>query len=352
MLDSVREILEEAVWAPSGDNSQPWRFVLKENTLYIYNVPGKDLPFYNFEQRGSFVAHGALIENIKIVSPGKGFSVSVQEFPEGFQSDLVAIVRFEKVEPVSNALDKFIRLRRTNRRSYNETDLTLDQMDKLKSVASDFPGASILFVEDKDSKKLVAEASAQNEKIVLNTEFLHGPFFEHVVWNEEQEKKQKTGLYIRTLELPPPKAFMFKIVSRWKNLKLLSKLGLVNLIASDNAKQYASCSAFVAIVMKDSKPQDFFETGKVVQRIWLEATRMGLAMHPVSGILFLIQRVFADKTEQLSNEKVQMIKGSYEQIRKAFGSPEGSITFLLRVGTAQEPSASCSRISPEIEVIT
>jgi len=29
MLEDIKKILDIAVWAPSGDNSQPWKFVVK-----------------------------------------------------------------------------------------------------------------------------------------------------------------------------------------------------------------------------------------------------------------------------------------------------------------------------------
>jgi hypothetical protein len=64
MLPEIKEILELAVNAPSGHNSQPWRFVIQDNTIQIFNIPDKDKTLFNWKQKGSLTAHGTLIENI------------------------------------------------------------------------------------------------------------------------------------------------------------------------------------------------------------------------------------------------------------------------------------------------
>ncbi len=69
----MQKILEAGVRAPSGENCQPWRFVVAGDTLSIFNIPERDLSPYNFNQLGSMVAHGALIENIVIAATAFGY---------------------------------------------------------------------------------------------------------------------------------------------------------------------------------------------------------------------------------------------------------------------------------------
>ena len=87
----ILNILKAAVRAPSGDNSQPWRFeVSNNNNIKIYNLPEKDNPIFNYKQRGSHIAHGALIENIIIAAKENGMNVKVNLFPQGTSSDFIA----------------------------------------------------------------------------------------------------------------------------------------------------------------------------------------------------------------------------------------------------------------------
>src|SRR4051812_5499587 len=79
--DTLKEILALSVFAPSGDNAQPWRFEASGSTLSVFNMPEKDATPYNFHERGSYVAHGALTENIVISARHRGVETAVEYFP-------------------------------------------------------------------------------------------------------------------------------------------------------------------------------------------------------------------------------------------------------------------------------
>ena len=81
MNERIRKILEAAIQAPSGDNCQPWRFAVSSNRIDLYDDPAADTSYYNFQQRASLVAHGALLENIALVAPTVGFKVVFNLFP-------------------------------------------------------------------------------------------------------------------------------------------------------------------------------------------------------------------------------------------------------------------------------
>ena len=70
------------MWAPSGENCQPWRFIVDGDKIKIFNIPERDTSLYNVLQFGSFVAHGALIENMLIASSAVGCRGIIQLFPD------------------------------------------------------------------------------------------------------------------------------------------------------------------------------------------------------------------------------------------------------------------------------
>ena len=115
MVEDIKKIIEIAVNAPSGENVQPWKFRIKDDELYVYNIPERDQSPYNFMQRGSLVAHGALIENILIASSPIGLEANVSLFPDGSKEDLIAVVSFSKSTPKDESLFEYITKRSTNR---------------------------------------------------------------------------------------------------------------------------------------------------------------------------------------------------------------------------------------------
>ncbi|HED00536.1 MAG TPA: molybdopterin biosynthesis protein MoeY, partial [Proteobacteria bacterium] len=47
----IFKIVESGIWAPSGDNCQPWRFTWNGQKLLLFNVPKRDTSLYNSSQR-------------------------------------------------------------------------------------------------------------------------------------------------------------------------------------------------------------------------------------------------------------------------------------------------------------
>ena len=73
--DNLRNILDLARWAPSGDNTQPWRFEIVDETLIrVYGHDTRDHVLYDFEGYPSHIAHGALIETMRIAATGFGMT--------------------------------------------------------------------------------------------------------------------------------------------------------------------------------------------------------------------------------------------------------------------------------------
>ena len=78
MSEDIRKILEAAILAPSGENSQPWRFIVKGNEVILKNDPESDRSLYNSGQRGSFIAHGVELFSCEIIEDILNLGVGVE----------------------------------------------------------------------------------------------------------------------------------------------------------------------------------------------------------------------------------------------------------------------------------
>ncbi|MBI3305344.1 nitroreductase family protein, partial [Candidatus Parcubacteria bacterium] len=121
----VRRILQAAVQAPSGDNSQPWQFRIDGSQVRALNVLGGDATLYNFRERGSLVAHGAVIENITIAAPVFGWQARASVFPEGQHSPCTATISFSPTRRIEHPLYPYLAERVTNRKPYDRRPLEL-----------------------------------------------------------------------------------------------------------------------------------------------------------------------------------------------------------------------------------
>ena len=349
MNEDILKILEYAVYAPSGDNSQPWRFEVDGNKIFQYNMADADNIFLNFKQSGSYVSHGAVIENIVIAASNFGYRVDVALFPDKEEKDLVAVLEIQKDDSVKKDFSaQFIKERCTNRRYYFDKGIETEKINSLISIVKNMNFGNLRFVTSKEDVEEVGSASTLMEVIALRNELVHKLFFSGIVWTEEEHAEKKKGLYLKTLELPLPVQYLFRVIKNWNMMSLLNHVGLAEKAAQANAVTNSKSAAFGIITMKNTNSEDFVNTGRTMQRMWLKATEQGLALQPITGLLFLSHRVTANETGVLGSKHVEMIKEGMGTIRKVFSLGGEIPMFMFRLGYAEKPSAHSLRNKPNI----
>jgi len=349
LQSDIKKVILAGVRAPSGDNSQPWRFRVKSGIIESYNLPEKDNPIFNYKQRGSHMAHGALLENMKIVATELGYKTKIKLFPDSTNVDLISQLILEKGDVEKNNLYQSIFQRSINRKKYSDILLTDEQRKYLLDTVQEIGGGKIFLVDDPGEKKLFGQAVSQNEIVMLENEHLHNYFFRDVRWTEKEELKHKNGLYLKTMELPPPAVLIFKLLSNWKRAIQLNKIGISKFIAKQNAVVYASGSVVGVITVSSlGTPEEFILAGRLMERLWLKANKLGLSFHPITGVAYLMMRILDNTNEVLSTEHIKIVKDSFEQIKQVFGLTDETIALPFRIGNGGKPSGQSSRLDPEI----
>jgi len=349
--EDIKKILLAGVQAPSGDNSQPWIFEIGDNRIDIFNLPKKDNPILNFKQRGSYLAHGALIENIVIGSSKYGYDPKITLFPKSGLPDHVASIDLTEIKQKNDYLYRAIFQRCTNRKKYQSAPLDKEQRNDLSSVVKGMKleeYMTLKFVEESGSKLAVGRAVASIEQVILENKKLHALLFHDVVWTEKEEKRIKEGLYIGTMEFSLPQKAAFYLASHWSLMRLFKVLGLPKLIVNDDAKLYSTGAVLGAVVIDNETDVDFINAGRIMQRIWLKSTQYGLAFQPVTALVFAAQRVFASEADIFSPNHRKIIEINYNIMRQSFGVKNGTIATFFRIGHASPPSARSSRKMPTI----
>ncbi|MEK7643229.1 MAG: hypothetical protein AAB372_02170 [Patescibacteria group bacterium] len=348
MNQDIHKILEAAITAPSGENAQPWRFRVHETQIELFNDPASDTSFFNYGQRGSYVAHGAAIENMVLQAGVLGYAIDVKLFPTKENPDLVAILTLEKKgEVATDPLASVISHRCTNRKPYKKEPLTATEKEAVVSAGRDFKEISLTLVDDKNSIETIARIGGLNEQIMLSTPEIHDFFFSHVNWTKEEDDAKKTGFYIETLELPPPAKAMFKLFKHWSVMRVFSALGFPKVVAKQNAAVYASAGAVIGAVIPDSSPESYIAMGRSVERMWLMATKLGLSIQPLGGVMFLMSKIRSDKTANFSESHATLIKQAHKESAQIFNAGEKIVGMSFRIGRGDPPSARAIRFPVE-----
>ena len=208
--DILNSIIEYGVKAPSGDNCQPWRFRFDKDRLLLINDEARDTSLYNVRNIASFVAHGALLENMQIAAVSFGYDMAVVPFPKGEKNSVIAAVEFKRSQAKADPLLPYIRKRCTNRWPYLRVELEENITSTLREEAMSFPGGEVFLAGGEREKKIIAGAASLNDRLLFENRRLHDFLFDHIRWTEKEAKETRDGLDIMTLGLNPVQRRLFK----------------------------------------------------------------------------------------------------------------------------------------------
>lgn len=346
----LERILEAGNSAPSGENCQPWRFVVRGNAIEIHLLPERDQSAYGWGQRASYLANGAAIENMVTAASAEQYRAEVRYFPnsgDAWHTATILLTRDSTVEP--DPLASSIGKRISNRKPYRKNPLTHEERKTLVAAARE--DGTFSLVETPEEVLRLGRVGSTNEEVMLANRSLHQFFFSHVNWTKEEDDKKKIGFYIKTLELPPPAQVMFKVFRHWPVMRMLGAIGFNRIVAKQNAAINASSAAIGALVIDRTEPLDFVKVGRAVERLWLTATSLGLALQPLTGVLFFKLIIDAGESAAFSPSEQRLITDAYQEAARIFGADGKHIAFMFRIGRGDAPSAHAVRF-PLVDVVT
>jgi len=70
------ELIQTAIKAPSGHNTQPWKFRVEENAIIIYPYNERTLPVVDADNHALFISLGCALENLVIAAQHFGFKTN------------------------------------------------------------------------------------------------------------------------------------------------------------------------------------------------------------------------------------------------------------------------------------
>lgn len=162
----IQFLLNYAVLAPSGHNTQPWLFRLGSDYIDVLADRTRRLKVVDPRDRELIISCAAATETFALAAQKFGFEATVTTLPDGSASDTVAQVHLRGTcaqAPPRAALDAIVN-RRTTRASFGPDSLPTDLRRACITAAAD-TGTSVLFVEDAAAREAIADLVAEGDRI-------------------------------------------------------------------------------------------------------------------------------------------------------------------------------------------
>lgn len=354
--DRLNRLMSLATAAPSGDNCQPWRLEIEKigasEVVSLFNDPTRDTSMFNFDQRASMVALGALVENLVIGASSVGFETQVSAFPESPASDLVARVELHDAVTSRDPLIESIPDRRTTRGRYSPVHLGLDTVEALYAAASIHAPAKLHLVTEAEGRRSLARSLSFNDRMAFESKTLHSFMFQQIRWSREQALATSDGMPVETLGLDPLDRWAFSFIRHWPVTRMLNSMGLSRIVGRSTRRTIASSAAFGAISLPSDTALDFFVGGRALERVWLQATRAGLAFQPLAGLACLFQRVRAGDPGDLSRAGFARLRDLSSEVSAFFAAGERALVMIFRLGKARNETPVRTLRRPLSSVLT
>lgn len=350
LREDISKIIYDGVLAPSGENSQPWRFVVDNNIIYILNIKKRDTTLYNTGQHGSYVAHGALIENMVISASRFEYKADVSYFPSGTLNPIAKIV-LTKESVHQDHLYEAISRRCTNRNPYTSRKISEEDKKTIIEEAETLGIGTYKILDEPKMMDILASASATVERLMFRSRIFHRFFFEHFFTNQRDENVP-SGFYIDTLGMSSFEKFGIKLTRSWFIASILRITGIASLNINKRVLHYRKSGAFGVVIAYGDNPIDYVKAGRTMQRVWLSATKLGISLQPCVGVLYLWEGVMKNTDFVFTEKEKEIIQEARNQILEVFDVQGKTIPMFFRMGYGEPPSVRAFRYEPEIDYIS
>lgn len=348
---SISSMVAAAAAAPSTGNDQPWKWLYKNGTLFLFHDEFRSHSFGDFQKTASFITFGAAYENLYIHALTLGIEPYYSFFPDQSNEKLVAAIRFKKHNPdalsdLLKPLDQAIFKRHTNRVMAPKAAIPEDVYSRLALLSESVPGAKMRCFTDENEMRALARIIGACDKIRLMHPEGHYDFVHREMrWTPEDAERTLTGIDIRTLELGNSLMAAMSVIKSKKVIDAVKDLGGGNALGMLAMRTVSTASALCMISLPGYELRNFFEGGRSMERFWLEATNLNLAIHPVISPLYLFSRILHGNGEGLDEKTIKELHFLREQFNKITGAGNtDSEVFLTKVAIADEPKLKAHRL--------
>lgn len=344
--NTLAHILDLARWAPSGDNTQPWRFeIVNDHLIRVHGFDTRDHVLYDYDGHPSHISHGALLETMRIAASGFNMKTSWTLTSKGEDRHPVYDVRLEH-DPalVRDPLFACIETRMVQRRPMKTTPLRQSQRQALIDAAGE--GFSVQLFESPGDRMKIARLLWDSAKIRLTCPEAYPVHRDIIEWrarySNDRIPEQAVGVDPVTARL------MEWVLQSWSRVAFFNRylLGTVAPRIQLDFLPALCCAAHLLVRPRRPPAQltDWIQLGIAVQRIWLTATHLGLHLQPqMTPVIF---RWYARAGRHFSTqptlfEQALKLSGDFERIANA--TPTDDLGFFARVGVSPVPQSRSIR---------
>ncbi|MCL2656762.1 MAG: nitroreductase family protein [Betaproteobacteria bacterium] len=347
-METLTAILDLARWAPSGDNTQPWRFELvSPREVIAHGFDTRDHVVYDLDGMPSHLAHGALLETMDIAASAYGLRCEVEHLATGDATKpKYRVVLRDAPERPESPLAPFVTKRATQRRPMKIGGLTLALREALEASVCDM-GVSILWFDTPAARRSFAKLLYRSAWIRLVTEEAYKVHSSIIEWrtrfSDTKLPEEAVGvdfLTARMMEWAMRDWKRVQFMNRWFGGTLAPRLQL-------DVLPGLRCAAHCVLLAPEplDNPIREVEAGRAVQRFWLTLTQQGMWQQPEMTPLIFSR--YSEKGLRFTQNPAALLRAREIRdslVEKIGRDGLGRAFWIGRIGFGAEPRSRSLRL--------
>ena len=258
-------LIEHAIRAPSGHNTQPWHFILGAECITIAPDFSKRLPVVDPDNRELYISLGCAAENLHIAASHHGHATTTAIAADG----AITITLQPQPGITPDPLFAQIPRRQTNRATADRRRIPPSELDAI--LAASQSAVIQLYAWENGSP-----AFARLGALVMagNTAQMRDPAFkrELLTWiryNRKDSERTRDGLSYAVMGAPN--------LPRWLTALIIRLMLNPRSQNNSDRKKIAAASHLLLIASDGDNIPAWIATGGVLQRLLLQLTAHGIA---------------------------------------------------------------------------
>lgn len=334
--EEIDAIVEAASLAPSGGNCQPWKWIYTKGYLFLLHDISRSFSFLDYNHFGSYVAFGAATENLILKSHSLNLEVETIFSPLEERKELIAVFKFykEKNEYTEahdfDSLSNYITSRTTNRKISPRKEIDKHHIITYNKLLFPQDELKFSFTDQLTDIEKISQVVSNAEKQRLLNAWGHNDFVNEIRWTKEENEKYRDGIDLATLDLSDTDKAALQVLKDWQTIDLIKKWDKGNALKKMVSKSVMTSSAVGLITAPYYTAHFLYRAGRLIERIWLQATKDNIAFQPISPLTFMLPRLDGNCND--INEKMKSeLYESHTKIIEIFGLNQVVPVFLFRL---------------------
>ena len=343
-------MLDLARWAPSGDNTQPWRFAIAANDrVTVYGHDTRTHCVYDLDGHASQIALGALLETIALAATRFGLRTQIARRNGSSDEHPVFDVLFRSEAGLgADALVAHIRERRVQRKPLRLRPLAEHEKQALEQVVG--PDFQLIWFEGWSRRAKVAWLNFTNARLRLTLPEAYTVHRDVIEWDapssEDRIPAAALGASAPTLIL------MRWAMTSWERIAFLNRYfaGTLAPRLELDLLPGMACGAHCVFVARHAPGvlEDYVAAGRALQRFWLTTTSLGLQFQPEYTPLVFARYAREGARFTQSERGAQQAQVVSADLDRLLGPETASRTvFMGRIGAGKPADARSVRLPLE-----